>query len=65
MHVSRRFRSPSGFSNGNTFDREGRQIAFRHLNRDVLRYEPDGSQTILAARSPGGKIEGRCPIAVT
>ncbi|PZW37990.1 gluconolactonase [Humitalea rosea] len=54
MHVSRRFRSPSGFSNGNTFDREGRQIGFRHLNRDVVRYEPDGSQTILAARSPEG-----------
>ncbi|MGI4954838.1 MAG: SMP-30/gluconolactonase/LRE family protein, partial [Janthinobacterium lividum] len=28
--VSRRFRAPSGFSNGNTFDREGRQIACRH-----------------------------------
>jgi gluconolactonase len=33
----RRFRSPAGFSNGNTFDREGRQIAIRHYHRDVLR----------------------------
>ena len=54
MKVSRRFRSPSGFSNGNTFDREGRQIAFRHYNRDVVRYEPDGRVTVLAARGPDG-----------
>ncbi len=54
MKVSRRFRSPSGFSNGNTFDREGRQIAFRHYHRDVVRYEPDGRVTVLAARGPDG-----------
>jgi len=47
-HVSRRFRSPAGFSNGNTFDREGRQIAFRHGPRDVARYEHNGSVTVLA-----------------
>ncbi len=54
LSVHRRFRSPSGYSNGNTFDREGRQIAFRHFHRDVLRYEPDGSTTVLAARGPDG-----------
>ena len=54
MHVHRRFRSPAGFSNGNTFDREGRQIAFRHFHRDVVRYERDGKQTVLAARGPDG-----------
>lgn len=54
MKVSRRFRSPSGFSNGNTFDREGRQIAFRHFYRDVVRYEPDGRVTVLAAQGPDG-----------
>ncbi len=53
-HVSRRFRSPSGFANGNTFDREGRQIAMRHRHRDVVRYEPNGDITILAARGPDG-----------
>jgi gluconolactonase len=53
-HVSRRFRSPSGYSNGNTFDREGRQIACRHFHRDVVRYEPDGQLTVLAARGPDG-----------
>lgn len=54
MKVSRRFRYPAGFSNGNTFDREGRQIAFRHFNRDVVRYEPNGTMTVLADRSPDG-----------
>jgi gluconolactonase len=53
-HVGRRFRFPSGYSNGNTFDREGRQIAFRHFNRDVVRYEPNGTMTVLAARGPDG-----------
>ncbi|MBD0276126.1 MAG: SMP-30/gluconolactonase/LRE family protein, partial [Acetobacteraceae bacterium] len=56
LSVHRRFRSPSGYSNGNTFDREGRQIAFRHLNRDVARYEPDGRITVLAARAPDGPL---------
>jgi gluconolactonase len=54
MRTSRRFRSPAGYSNGNTFDREGRQIAFRHFHRDVARYEPNGTVTVLAARGPDG-----------
>lgn len=47
-HVSRRFRSPSGNSNGNTFDFQGRQIACEHGNRRVVRYEYNGSVTVLA-----------------
>ena len=47
-HVSRRFRYPSGNSNGNTFDFRGRQIACEHGNRRVVRYEYDGSVTVLA-----------------
>ena len=54
LSTHRRFRSPSGYSNGNTFDREGRQIAFRHFHRDVVRYEPDGRVTVLADRGPDG-----------
>lgn len=46
-HVST-FRNPSGNSNGNTFDWEGRQISCEHLNRRVVRYEHDGSITVLA-----------------
>jgi gluconolactonase len=47
-HVSRRFRFPSGNSNGNTFDFQGRQIACEHGNRRVVRYEYNGSFTVLA-----------------
>ncbi len=47
-HVARRFRFPSGNSNGNTFDFQGRQIACEHLKRRVVRYEYDGSVTVLA-----------------
>lgn len=46
-HVSV-FRNPSGNSNGNTFDWEGRQISCQHGNRQVVRYEHDGSVTVLA-----------------
>ena len=46
-HVST-FRHPSGNSNGNTFDYQGRQISCEHGNRRVVRYEPDGTVTVLA-----------------
>jgi len=46
-HVSV-FRNPSGNSNGNTFDWEGRQISCQHGNRQVVRYEHDGTTTVLA-----------------
>jgi gluconolactonase len=53
-HVARRFRYPAGNSNGNTFDYSGRQIACEHGPRRVVRYEYDGSVTVLAD-SYGGK----------
>ena len=52
-HVGRRFRYPSGNSNGNTFDFQGRQIACEHGNRRVVRYEYDGSITVLADSANG------------
>ena len=54
-HVSRGFRAPSGNSNGNTFDYRGRQIACEHLNRRVVRYEYDGSVTVLADKNDQGQ----------
>lgn len=42
------FRNPSGNSNGNTFDHEGRQISCEHGGRRVVRYEYDGSVTVIA-----------------
>jgi gluconolactonase len=53
-HVAPRYRSPSNYSNGNTFDREGRQISCEHGTRRVVRYEPGGGVTVLCD-SYGGK----------
>jgi gluconolactonase len=54
-HVSV-FRAPAGNSNGNTFDFQGRQISCEHLNRRVMRYELDGSATILADSYQGKRL---------
>ncbi|MFN7926052.1 MAG: SMP-30/gluconolactonase/LRE family protein [Bryobacteraceae bacterium] len=51
-HVSV-YRKPAGYSNGNTFDFEGRQISFEHGNRRVVRYEHDGRVTVLADKFNG------------
>jgi gluconolactonase len=51
-HVSV-FRNPSGNSNGNTFDYQGRQISCQHGPRKVVRYEYDGTVTVLADRFEG------------
>ena len=48
------FRAPSNNSNGNTFDFQGRQLSCEHLTRRVVRYENDGSVTLIAD-SFGGK----------
>ena len=50
------FRSPSGYSNGNTFDYHGRQISCEHGGRRVVRYEADGSVTVLAERYNGARL---------
>jgi len=47
------FRDPSGNSNGNTFDFQGRQISCQHGTRRVVRYEHDGSTTVLAEQFEG------------
>ena len=47
-HVSRQHRYPSNHSNGNTFDFQGRQISFCHHPAQVIRYEWDGTTTVLA-----------------
>lgn len=51
-HVSV-FRNPASNSNGNTFDFEGRQISFEHGTRRVVRYEYNGSVTVLADKFNG------------
>lgn len=54
-HVST-FRQPSGNSNGNTFDYQGRQISCQHGTRRVVRYEYDGTETILADSFDGKSL---------
>ena len=45
------FRSPSNNSNGNSFDFQGRQLSCEHLTRRVVRYEHDGTVTVIADTS--------------
>ncbi|HEU4381564.1 MAG TPA: SMP-30/gluconolactonase/LRE family protein [Hyphomicrobiaceae bacterium] len=52
-HVGRRFRFPSGNTNGNTFDYQGRQISCQHGTRKVVRYEYNGKITVLAEKFDG------------
>ena len=46
----------ANFSNGNTFDYQGRQISCEHLTRRVVRYEHDGTITILADKYNGKRL---------
>jgi gluconolactonase len=54
-HVSV-FRMPSNNSNGNMFDFQGRQISCEHLMRRVVRYELDGSISVLADSFEGKRL---------
>jgi gluconolactonase len=62
-HIST-FRNPSGYSNGNTFDYEGRQLSCEHGNRRVVRYEHNGSVTVIADKSNGKILNGPNDIVV-
>jgi gluconolactonase len=50
------FRNPSNNSNGNTFDFQGRQLSCEHLTRRVVRYEHDGSITVIADAFEGKRF---------
>jgi gluconolactonase len=54
-HVSV-FRMPSNYSNGNSFDFQGRQLSCEHLTRRVVRYELDGSVTVIADSYNGKRL---------
>jgi gluconolactonase len=62
-HVSV-FRKPSSYSNGNTFDFEGRQVSCEHDTRRVVRYEHNGSVTILADKWNGKTLNAPNDIVV-
>ena len=42
------FRRPSNNSNGNSFDFQGRQLSTEDFNRRVVRWEHDGTMTVIA-----------------
>jgi gluconolactonase len=42
------FRKPSWHSNGNSFDFQGRELSCQDFFRRVVRWEPDGSMTVIA-----------------
>jgi len=58
------FRNPSGQSNGNTFDYEGRQLSCEHAGRRVVRYEANGTLTTIAERYEGKRLNSPNDIVV-
>ena len=62
-HVSE-FYKPSYNSNGNTFDFEGRLISCQHDARRVVRFEHNGSVTVLADKYNGKKLNSPNDVVV-
>jgi gluconolactonase len=58
------FRAPSGYSNGNTFDHEGRQLSCEHGGRRVVRYEPNGEVTVVAQTFQGKRLNSPNDVVV-
>ncbi len=58
------FRNPSNYSNGNTFDREGRQLSGEHGGRRVARYEGNGSVTTIADKFEGKRLNSPNDVVV-
>ena len=58
------FRNPSGYSNGNTFDYEGRQLSCEHGGRRVVRYENNGTITTIADKFQGKRLNSPNDIVV-
>ena len=58
------FRPPSGNSNGNTVDRQGRLVTCEHGGRRVSRTEHDGSITVIADRFEGKRLNSPNDVVV-
>lgn len=58
------FRNPSGYSNGNTFDLEGRQLSCEHGGRRVVRYEHSGAVTVIAEKFQGRRLNSPNDVVV-
>src|SRR3954452_21754428 len=58
------FLHPSGYSNGNTFDFEGRQLSCEHAGRRVARYEHNGTVTVIADKFNGKPLNSPNDVVV-
>jgi gluconolactonase len=58
------FRNPSGYSNGNTFDFEGRQLSCEHGGRRVVRYEASGAVTVIGEKYQGKRLNSPNDLSV-
>jgi gluconolactonase len=58
------FRSPSGFANGNSVDREGRLVTCEGGGRRVTRTEHDGAVTVIADRYRGMRLNSPNDVVV-
>ena len=58
------WRKPSNNANGHTRDRQGRIIACEHEGRRVVRFEYDGSITVLADRYQGKRLNSPNDVVV-
>jgi gluconolactonase len=58
------FRAPAHYSNGNTFDYEGRQLACEHDTRRLVRYEHNGKVTVLADKWQGKPLNAPNDVVV-
>lgn len=55
---------PANFNNGHTLDADGRVIACEHGTRSVVRFERDGSRTVLADRFDGKRFNSPNDVVV-
>ena len=55
---------PAGYSNGNTFDYQGRQLSCEHGNRRIARYEHNGTISVLADKFEGKPLNAPNDIVV-
>ncbi|RRR96917.1 SMP-30/gluconolactonase/LRE family protein [Glycomyces terrestris] len=58
------FRSPAGYTNGHTLDRQGRLVSCEQGRRAVTRTELDGSVTVLADRWDGKRFNSPNDVVV-
>lgn len=57
--------SDSNYTNGNTRTSDGRRVACQHLTNSVVRFETDGTQTVLASHYDGKRLNSPNDVVVS